>query len=68
MRAETVLALPFFNHAETANLDWIGESIAETLRDAMAPEGVLVLAREDRLEAWANPSRAGLAARGLPAL
>ena len=52
MRAETVLALPFFNHAETANLDWIGESIAETLRDAMAPEGVLVLAREDRLEAY----------------
>ena len=51
-RAETVLALPFFNHASTANLDWIGESIAETLRDAMAPEGVLVLDREDRLEAY----------------
>jgi len=45
-----------------------GAMRAETLRDAMAPEGVLVLAREDRLEAWANPSRAGLAARGLPAL
>jgi len=52
VRAETVLALPFFNHAASANLDWIGESIAETLRDAMAPEGVLVLDREDRLEAY----------------
>jgi tetratricopeptide (TPR) repeat protein len=52
VRAETVLALPFFNHAASANLDWIGESIAETLRDAMAPEGVLVLDREDRLESY----------------
>jgi tetratricopeptide (TPR) repeat protein len=52
VRAETVLALPFFNHAASANLDWIGESIAETLRDAMTPEGVLVLDRDDRLEAY----------------
>jgi len=47
-----VLALPFFNHAGSANLDWIGESIAETLRDATSAEGVLVLDREDRLEAY----------------
>ena len=52
LHAETVLALPFFNHADSANLDWIGESIAETLRDAMTPEGVLVLDRGDRLEAY----------------
>ena len=52
LRADTVLALPFFNHAGSPNLDWIGESVAETLRDAMAPEGVLVLDREDRLEAY----------------
>jgi tetratricopeptide (TPR) repeat protein len=52
LRADTVLALPFFNHAGSPNLDWIGESIAETLRDAMAPEGVLVLDREDRLEGY----------------
>src|SRR5580704_990491 len=52
LRAETLLALPFFNHAGTANLDWIGESIAETLRDAISPEGVLVLDRQDRLEAY----------------
>jgi tetratricopeptide (TPR) repeat protein len=52
IHAKTVLALPFFNHTGTANLDWIGESIAETLRDAMIPEGVLVLDRADRLEAY----------------
>ena len=52
LHAETVLVLPFFNHAGSANVDWIGESIAETLRDAMAPEGVLVLDRADRLEAY----------------
>jgi tetratricopeptide (TPR) repeat protein len=52
LHAETVLALPFFNHAGSPNLDWIGESVAETLRDAMIPEGVLVLDRADRLEAY----------------
>ena len=52
LRAETVLALPFFNHTSTPNLDWIGESIAETLRDAITPEGVLVLDRADRMEAY----------------
>ena len=30
-----------------SNLDWIGESIAETLRDSMAARGVLTVARED---------------------
>jgi len=52
LHAETVLALPFFNHAGSANLDWIGESIAETVRDATTQEGVLVLDREDRLEGY----------------
>jgi tetratricopeptide (TPR) repeat protein len=51
-RAETVLPLPFFNHTRSSSLDWIGESIAETVRDALASEGVLVLDREDRLEAY----------------
>jgi len=52
LHAETLLALPFFNHCGSANLDWIGESIAETLREAMTPEGVLVLDRSDRLEGY----------------
>ena len=52
LHAETLLALPFFNHSGSPNMDWIGESIAETLRDAMTPEGVLVLDRTDRLEGY----------------
>ncbi len=52
LRAETVLVLPFANVSKSANLDWIGESIAETTREALASEGVLVLDREDRLEAY----------------
>jgi len=56
IQAKTVLPLPFFNHTGNPNLDWIGESIAETLRDAMIPEGVLVLERADRLEAYRRMS------------
>src|SRR5450432_837987 len=52
LRAETALVLPFFNHSKSTNLDWIGESIAETVRDALASEGLLVLDRMDRLEAY----------------
>ena len=52
MRAQTVLAVPFFNHAGSATLDWIGESIAETIGDSLASEGVLVLDRQDRLESY----------------
>ena len=32
VRADTVLVLPFFNLSNSTNLDWIGESIAETVR------------------------------------
>jgi len=52
LHADTTLVLPFFNHSKSANLDWIGESIAETVHDALTSEGVLVLSRSDRLEAY----------------
>jgi len=52
LRGETELILPFFNHTNSSNLDWIGESIAESVRDSLASEGLLVLDREDRLEAY----------------
>jgi tetratricopeptide (TPR) repeat protein len=55
LHAETVLALPFFNHSKS-NLDWIGESISESLHDSLASEGLLVLDREDRLEAYRRRS------------
>jgi Tfp pilus assembly protein PilF len=49
---ETFLVLPFFNHTTQSNLDWIGESIAENVRDALAAEGALTISRDDRLEAY----------------
>src|SRR5580658_6848605 len=52
VRAETVLVLPFFNQSNSTNVDWIGESIAENLRESLTAEGVLALDREDRLEAF----------------
>jgi tetratricopeptide (TPR) repeat protein len=60
LRADTVLVLAFFNHSQSANLDWIGESIAETVHDSLASEGLLVLDRTDRMEAYHRLSlRAG---------
>ena len=50
VRAETVLVLPFFNQSGSQNVDWIGESIAETIHESLATRDVLVLSREDRLE------------------
>src|SRR6266851_4911013 len=51
-RADTVLVLPFFNESTTQNIAWIGESMAETVRESLASQGVLVLSREDRMEAY----------------
>ncbi len=48
----TALVLPFFNHSQSQNLDWIGESIAESVSDSLAAEGLLTLDRSDRLEAY----------------
>ena len=50
--AQTVLVLPFFNHSSSPGLDWIGESISESVHDALVSEGLLVLDREDRLEIY----------------
>jgi tetratricopeptide (TPR) repeat protein len=51
-RADTVLVLPFFNLSNSPNLDWIGESFAETIRESLSAQGVLALSREDRQEAF----------------
>src|SRR5213594_2963948 len=50
--ADTVLALPFFNLSNSPNLDWIGESIAETIREFLTAHDVLTLDREERQEAF----------------
>jgi tetratricopeptide (TPR) repeat protein len=52
LHAESFLVLPFFNHSGAQNLDWIGESIAESIRDTLAAEGALTISREDRQEAY----------------
>ncbi len=52
LHADTVLVLPFTNQSKSPNLDWVGESIAERLRESLASEGLLVLDREVRLEAY----------------
>jgi len=51
-RADTVLVIPFFNLSNTANLDWIGESIAETIRESLNRHDVLALDREERQEGF----------------
>lgn len=50
--ADTVLVLPFFNLSKSASLDWIGESIAETVRESLQAQDVLTLDREERQEAF----------------
>lgn len=52
MGAQTVVVLPLFNLTGDEKLDWIGEGVAETVREALAAEGFLVLDRESREEAY----------------
>ncbi|HLY17553.1 MAG TPA: tetratricopeptide repeat protein [Bryobacteraceae bacterium] len=52
LHAETVLVLPFTNQSKSTNLDWIGESVSEAVRESLISEGILALEREDRLEAF----------------
>jgi tetratricopeptide (TPR) repeat protein len=51
-QADTVLVIPFFNLSTTTNLDWIGESIAETIRESLNSHDVLALDREGRQEGF----------------
>jgi tetratricopeptide (TPR) repeat protein len=50
--ADNYLVLPFFNQSKDKNLDWIGDSLAEAIRDALASEGLVALDRPDRNEAF----------------
>ncbi|OYW10532.1 MAG: hypothetical protein B7X34_04440, partial [Acidobacteriia bacterium 12-62-4] len=50
--AASSVVLPFSNLSQDKNLDWIGESIAEMVNEAIASEGLLVLDRSDRAEAY----------------
>lgn len=57
---DSCAVLPFFNAAKNdssasptaSNVDWLGLSIAETLRDALELRGLLTLGRDDLQEAF----------------
>lgn len=56
-RADTAAVLPFVNRTSAvdpaqASLDWIGESISETVRDAMSSRGVVTMSRMEVDEAY----------------
>lgn len=49
---DTFLILPFFNLSGSSNLDWVGEGVSETIREALASKGIIALDREHRQEAY----------------
>jgi tetratricopeptide (TPR) repeat protein len=50
--ADNYLILPFFNLSKDPNLNWIGESFAESVREALSSEGLTALDRDDRVDAY----------------
>lgn len=52
--ADTIAVAPLFNlyEAKSSSLDWIGESVAETIQESLSSVGLLVLGREDREEVY----------------
>lgn len=53
LAADTATVLPFLNKTANApNLDWIGESVAETVREALGMTGVMTLDRNEVQEAY----------------
>src|SRR5579872_1131434 len=51
-KADTYTALPFFNLSNNSTLDWIGESLSETISDALAYAGRWALDRQQRVEVY----------------
>jgi len=49
--AESWLVAPFTNRSEDPQLDWLGESAAETIRESLADYKQPVVGREQRLDA-----------------
>jgi tetratricopeptide (TPR) repeat protein len=63
LAADTAAVLPFLNKTPNAqNLDWVGESVAETIREALGMTGVMTLERNEVQEAYHRLSlRQGIA-------
>ena len=51
-RAATFVVLPFFNVSHQPNLDWIGESLAESVQEALSSQGLMAFDRDDRVEVY----------------
>lgn len=49
---DTFVVLPFANLSRNPNLDWIGESIADEMRETLAANGMIVLDRNAREEGY----------------
>jgi Tfp pilus assembly protein PilF len=54
--ADSTAVLPLFNYTKSPSLDWIGESVAERIRESLASEGLLVITREARTEVYGRLS------------
>jgi len=50
--AQTTVVLPFSNLSGDPNLDWIGESVSEAIRETLVSEGMAAVGRESRAEAY----------------
>jgi len=52
--ADTVAVLPLFNinGSIAPDLNWIGESVAETIHETLSAYGMLTLSRDDRVEVY----------------
>src|SRR5579884_1742036 len=48
----TFVVLPFFNASQNGNIDWIGDSLSESITEALSSEGMLALDRDERGEAY----------------
>ncbi|MSV32873.1 MAG: tetratricopeptide repeat protein [Bryobacterales bacterium] len=51
-QADATVALPLFNLSKDRSVDWVGESAAENIIEALHGEGVVTLDRIDRAEAY----------------
>ena len=49
--AQTYLVAPFSNRTKATSYDWVGESLAETIRETLAEAGYSTILRDDREEA-----------------
>lgn len=47
-KSETILILPFFNLSPAKNVDWIGDSLSETIQEVLARQGELTVPRAQR--------------------